>query len=108
MKATNLPNGAQRGVEVGFVWEQIAVGGSPTFEVPAQGTIRVHAIAQTLINIGGVDAITLEADETELLNVGTGAAGDNKSSVTVIVTGTANVSRAKEIESGRRSKQERL
>jgi len=104
MKATNLPNGAQRGVEVGFVWEEIITGGADTFEVPVQGSIRVFATAQTTVTIAGTLAMTIEAGDKEILNVGTGAPGDNKTTVTVIIAGAANVQRAIEIERGRRSK----
>lgn len=109
MKATNLPNGAQRGVEVGFVWEEITAPGVASapapFEVQVQGSVRVHAVTTTTIRIAGVDAVTIAAGTSEILNVGTGISSDSKTTVTFEVTGgTAFVSRAIENDRGRRTK----
>ena len=104
MKTTNLPSGAIREAQVGLVWEEMYVAGAGTFEVQVQGSIRVRATALTSITIAGIPAMTLLAGETEILNVGTGAPGDGKTTVTVVIAGAANVSRAVENERGRRTK----
>ena len=109
MKAVNLPSGAQRNVEVGLVWVETA---QTTFQVQQQGTIRVDTdvggLGDVTVTIGGVLAMTMRAGQVELFNVGTGAAGDGKTSVTVVIGGagvaTARVQIAKEIETGRRTK----
>ena len=104
MKTVNVPSGAQRDANVGLVWEEVLTGATGSFEVPMQGTVRVSADAATTVTIAGVLAATLRTGEVEYFNVGTGAANDNKTKVTVTIAGTApNVQVAKEVESGRRN-----
>ena len=104
MKSTNLPSGAQRTAEVGLVWEEVLTAGAGTFEVQVQGSIRVRAIALSTVTIAGILAMTLEAGETEILNVGSGLSADQKTTVTVVVAGSANVQVALDNERGRRTK----
>ena len=108
MKTANIPAGSQRHSEVGLVWERIGARGTAgeTFEVLVQGSVRIHAITGPVtVTIGGIVAVDLEAGETEILNVGTGAPSDGKTTVTVVVAGgTSNISRAVEKERGRRTK----
>lgn len=102
MKTTNIPAGTQRMSNAGLVWEQKVAGGSTTFRATFQSTVRIHAIDVTTVTLDGVTALTLEAGETEYLNVGTGISDDKLSTVEVVVSGTANVSVARETETGRR------
>lgn len=107
MKTTNIPAGSQRMSDVGLVWAQEFAAGTGTFEVQHQGSVRIHAITGPVtVTIGASSvALTLEAGETEVINVGTGDAGDSKTTVTVTIAGgSSNVSVAKEKESGRRTK----
>ena len=104
MKAANIPAGSARDSEVGLVWEEKVAGGSVTFRAKFQATVRIHAIAQTTVTLDGVPSITLEAGETERINVGTGKADDKRSTIEVIVTGNANVQLAREEETGRRTR----
>jgi hypothetical protein len=109
MKSVNLPAGSHRDSDVGLLWEEITAPGVAStpapFEVKVQGSVRVHAVTVMAIEIAGIPAVTLAAGETVTLNVGTGAPDDKKTTVTFEVTlGTGYVSRAVEIERGRRSK----
>jgi hypothetical protein len=104
MKTTNIPAGSQRVSQVGLVWEEKVAGGAVKFRAKMQSTVRVHAIAQTTVSLDGVAAITLEIGETEYINVGSGKGGDSRSTVEVDVVGSANVSIAREEETGRRER----
>ena len=105
MKTTNLPSGAQRTANAGFVWEEVLTNAAGSFKVQQQGTIRVSAVALTTVTIAGVLAATLVAGEVEYFNVGVGLGPDGEPKVDVIIGGAAYVQRAKEIErSGRRSR----
>lgn len=104
MKTTNIPSGAQRFASAGLVWKEEITGGAGKFRAKFQQTVRVHAIAQTTVNLDGELCITLEAGETEYINVGTGKGGDERSTVEVDVVGTANVQLAKDVETGRRTR----
>jgi hypothetical protein len=104
MKTTNIPSGAQRFSNAGLVWKEEITGGAGSFRAKFQQTIRVHAIALTTVTLDGELAITLEVGETEYINVGTGKGGDDRSTVEVVIAGTANVQIAKDVESGRRTR----
>jgi len=106
MKTTNLPAGSQRISEVGLVWVEEFAAGTGTFDVQHQGSVRIRSVSGPVtVTVGGIVALTLEAGETEIINVGTGVANDGKTTVTVVIAGgTSNVSVAKEKESGRRTK----
>lgn len=106
MRYANLPSGAAREVEVGLVWREVYNGaGGTSFRVKIQSTIRVSAAASVAVTIDGVLAITLRAGEVERINVGAGAAGDERSTVLVeIGPGDARVQLAEDIDPGRRSR----
>jgi len=108
MKTTNLPSGAQRNAEVGLVWREVITAGSGTIKVPVQGTVRIHATADTTVHCETVSPenlmITIRAGQIERINAGTGFPNDKRTEVTLVITGTADVQIAREIETGRRTK----
>lgn len=106
MKPVNLPSGAQRNVESGLVWrEEFNGAGGTTFELPFQYTFRVSAAANVTVTMDGVLAMTLRSGEVERFNTGAGLAGNNKSTVTVVIgAGDARVQIAEEKDPGRRSR----
>ena len=104
MKTTNLPAGSARISLVGLVWEEIITAGAGTFRARFQQSFRVSATAGVTVIIDGVLAMTLQAGEVEVFCVGTGKADDKRSTVEVVITGTANVQLAKDIETGRRTR----
>lgn len=104
MKTTNIPSGAQRQSNAGLVWQEKITNSDGSFRARFQQTVRVHAIGKTTISLDGELAITLQAGETEYINVGTGVGGDDRSTVEVTVAGHANVQLAKDVESGRRTR----
>jgi len=106
MRFNDLPSGAQRGVNSGHVWEEVLTAALGTLELLPQQSFRVRAGAGTTVTIGGVLAMTFPvAGEVEILNAGTGVAGDGKTRVTVIIGGAAaHVQVARMIERGRRNK----
>ena len=92
MKSVNIPNGALRQVDVGFVWQEIYNGsGGATFNAPWQSTIRVSAGANVTVTLDGVLAMTLRAGEHEYFNVGAGNVPLQRFVVVVIGAGDARV-----------------
>lgn len=86
MRWVNLPSGSQRNTETGLVWKEIHNGaGGTTFTCLPQATFRVSASADVTVTIGGVLAMTMRAGEVERFNAGVGAAGDSRTSVTVVI-----------------------
>jgi hypothetical protein len=106
MRSTDIPSGAQRDVNAGHVWEEVITNGQATLELLPQQTFRVHSGAGTTVTIAGVLAMTMPvADEVEYFNVGTGAKGDGKTRVTVVIGGAnCYVQVARQLERGRFSK----
>lgn len=106
MKTTNIPAGSQRNSNVGLVWQEKITNSGGTFQVNFQQTIRVSSVdGGTIVKIDGVLAATLQKGEVEYFNAGTGQKDDNKSTVTIEISGgNAHVQLAKDIETGRRTR----
>lgn len=105
MRSTDLPSGAARNQESGHVWEEKLTAAQGTLELLVQQAFRVRAGAGTTVTIAGVLAMTMAAGEIEILNAGTGAKGDGKTRVTVVIGGAdAYVQVARMTERGRRTK----
>jgi hypothetical protein len=109
MRSVDIPSGAQREVMAGHVWDEVLSGGGPiTLELKPQQTFRVSAVADTTVHYDSVTpenlAMTVRTGEVEYLNAGTGTAGDNKTRVTIVITGDAYVQVARQLERGRRTK----
>lgn len=99
MKPVNLPAGSQRNSDVGLLWQEKITAGNGSIEVPPQGTIRVHATADTTVTIGGVLVMTVRNGGTEYINVGMGLGteiSDGRRNVTVVIGGAADVQVAEE------------
>lgn len=106
MKPVNIPTGAQRNTEVGLVWREVLNGsGGLTIELPFQTTFRVSAGADVTVTMDGVLAMTLRNGEVERFNTGAGAAGDGRSTITVVIgAAAARMQVAEEKDPGRRSR----
>jgi hypothetical protein len=106
MRSSDIPSGAQRDVNAGHVWEEKLTAAQGTLELLPQQTFRVRGGAGTTVTIAGVLAMTMvTAGEIEYFNAGTGAPGDNKTTVTVSIAGAnAHVQVARQTERGRRNK----
>jgi hypothetical protein len=105
MRAVNLPTGAQRNLNVGYVLREIYNGsGGFTTELPFQYTIRVSAGANVTVTIDGILCATLRSGEVEYFNTGAGIT-DGRSTVTVVIgAGDARVQVGEEKETGRRTR----
>ena len=105
MKTTNLSAGSQRISTVGLTWEEILTGAQGTFRVPFQTTFRVRAAGATTVTIDGVLAMTMASGEIEYFNSGAGLAGDDRSTIEIIIAGAnAFVQVAKDKDPGRRNR----
>jgi len=103
MKASNIPAGSQRNSDVGLVWEEVITNGSGTFKVITQQTFRVSAIAATTVTVDGKLAMTMQAGEVAIFCAGSGES-NGRTTIEVVIAGTAHVQTAKEIETGRRTR----
>lgn len=105
MKTSNQSNGAVRQSEVGHVWREVVTNDQKTLELEKLTTFRVRAGGATTVNIGGVLAMTMQADEIAIFNAGPGDKSDNKGKVTVVIGGAnAWVQTADDSSKGRESK----
>ena len=97
MQIYNSPARVQRQAESGLVWMEVISGAGTTgLEVSRYCPVRVRATAATTVSFDGVLAATMAVGEIIIFNSGvgqvkTGGASANKSTVTLVVTGTAFV-----------------
>jgi len=83
MKSGDLPSGAARVVECGFVYQEVYNGtAGTTLQLPMFTTIRVSAGANVTVTLDGVLSMTLRSGEVERLNVGGGAKGRSRNQPT--------------------------
>jgi hypothetical protein len=105
MKAVNLPTGAQRNINAGYVFREVYNGaGGYTAELPFQYTVRVSAGANVTVSMDGVLCATLRVGEVEYFNTGAGLT-DGLSTVTLVIgAGDARVQVCEEKDPGRRTR----
>jgi hypothetical protein len=105
MKAVNLPTGAQRNLNSGYVFREVYNGsGGFTTELPFQHTVRVSAGANVTVSMDGVLCATLRTGEVEYFNTGAGRTDDRSTVTLVIGAGDARVQIGEEKDPGRRTR----
>lgn len=98
MKTSNLPNGAIRTCDAGFIWEEKLSNASGSIEVPQYSTFRVRAVADGTVTIDGILAMTMAADEVVIFNAGDGVPSFNKATVTIIFSAAVYCQVARSVE----------
>jgi len=87
MRVGNLLSQASRVSDVGLVWKLLNNGTADTQEIAKYSAIYVKAKAACVVTLDGEDSISLDANDTVVINVGPGKAKDNKKTVKVEFSG---------------------
>ena len=106
MRSANLATGAERNTEVGMVWRELYSGAAGfTFKVLPQQTFRVSAAADVTVTMDGVLAMTMRSGEVERFCAGSGAAGDGKTPIEIVIgAGDARIQISEIVDPGRRNR----
>jgi len=98
MRTANLPNGAIRTSDVGFIWEEKLTNASGSIEVPQYATFRVKAAAAGTVTVDGILAMTMATNEIVVFNAGDGVPTANKATVTVTFSAAVYCQVARSVE----------
>lgn len=70
MRGANIPAGNQQFVDTGLVYNEVLSNAHTTVNIPEYATLRVRAVANSIVSIDGVTSMSLLAGEVEYFNSG--------------------------------------